>query len=401
MGRAGAAVTAYAFRAARPDGEAVTGTVEAASATAAADLVAARGLFPIELKPRERAPARHASADDLAATLSGLAALLDAGLPVDRALAALEETAPPRLTRPLAAARTLVHQGATLSHALATTGAVPVAVLGLLKAGERTGRLSAAVSRAAQDLERDAETRARVRAALTYPAFLAVAGTISVVAIAGFVVPRFATLLDAHGSTLPATTRLLLALSGAVSRFAVPAAALLVVLALATYRWARTEAGALSLHRWLLDLPLLGALRLRFATARACGALAGLLEAGVPMLAALELSGKAAGDLALAERMAAAREDVDRGERPAAALQRHHALSPMALRLAQFGDRSGKLPSFLAHAARLEERTAQRALLRAVALLEPLLILGFGAVVAFVAAALLQAVYSVRPGMTP
>ena len=110
---------------------------------------------------------------------SGLAALLDAGLPVDRALAALEETAPPRLVRALAAASTLVHEGAPLSHALAATGAVPDAVLGLLKAGERTGRLSAAVSRAAQDLERDAETRARVRAALTYPAFLAVAGTIA------------------------------------------------------------------------------------------------------------------------------------------------------------------------------------------------------------------------------
>lgn len=392
-------MTAFRFRAARPDGEALVGTIDAQSAAAAADLVTARGLFPIDIRVHEERP-RTASADDLAGTLSGLAALLDAGLPVDRALAALEDTAPPRLLTALATARARVAEGASLSHALATSGAVPAPVLGLLKAGERTGRLAAAVHSAALALEHEAEARARVRAALTYPVFLAVTGTVSVVAIAGFVVPRFAALLEAHGSVLPATTRALLAVSTAAQRFAIPVAVALVVIGAATARWLRSEDGRLRLHRWLLELPLIGALRMRFATARTCGALAGLLDAGVPMLAALELAGKAGGDRALELRLAAVREDVNRGERVAAALQRHQALSALALRLAQFGDRSGKLPAFLAHAARLEERTAHRALQRGVALLEPLLILGFGAVVAFVAAALLQAVYSIRPGMS-
>jgi type II secretory pathway component PulF len=388
---------AFRYRAARQDGAAVTGTVSAASATAAADLVTARGLFPIEIRPHE-ARVRPARVGELATMLGGLAALLEAGLPADRALASLEADAPPALRDALAAAGARVREGAGVSHALEQTGVVPAAVVGLLRAGERSGRFAQAVHRAAEDLERDAEARAQVRAALTYPGFLAAAGTLSLVAIAGFVVPRFASLLDAHGTALPAATRLLLTASDLVARYGAATLAVLAVTGVAVGRWARSEHGALALHRRLLELPFVGALRLRFATARACGALAGLLESGVPILAALDFAGRASGDRALRERLAAASDDVNRGERIAAALRRHRALSPLALQLALFGDRAGRLAAFLAHASRIEERTARRALQRAVALLEPLLILGFGAVVAFVAAALLQAVYSVRPG---
>ena len=115
------------------------------------------------------------------------------------------------------------------------------------------------------------------------------------------------------------------------------------------------------------------------------------------MLPALDLTRDAAADQAVGERIAAARVDVDRGERLATSLRHHEALTPAALRLVAFGEQSGQLAAFLQHAARLESAAAQRAIQRAVTLLEPVLILAFGAVVAFVAAALLQAVYSVRP----
>ena len=217
-------------------------------------------------------------------------------------------------------------------------------------------------------------------------------------AIVGFVVPRFARLLGSEGRALPASTRLLVAASAALAHAALPGLLVLVVAALLLARALRTRDGQLELHRRLLALPLIGPLRLRLATARACGALASLLEAGVSMLAALELGGQAAADGAVGERIALARTDVDRGEPLALALRRHGALSPAALRLVAFGERSGRLAVFLRHAARLEAAAAQRAIQRLVTLLEPLLILAFGAAVAFVAAALLQAVYSVRPG---
>jgi general secretion pathway protein F len=292
-----------------------------------------------------------------------------------------------------------VREGAALSAALDSADAITPLVLGYLRAGERSGKLPAAIEKAAAELEREAETRARIQAALTYPAFLAVAGTVSVTAIVGLVVPRFAALLGSEGRALPPSTRMLVGAAELLHRGALPLLAVAIVAGAVLLRVLQTPEGQLGLHRRLLALPLLGPLRLRLATARVCGALASLFEAAVPMLAALDLARDAAADRAIAERIAAARQDVDRGEPLAVALRRHEALSPTALRLAAFGEQSGRLAVFLRHAARLESAATQRAIQRAVTLLEPLMILGMGAAVAFVAAALLQAVYSVRPGM--
>jgi type II secretory pathway component PulF len=390
-------VTAFRYRAARPDGAMLTGTVQAGSAAAALQLVESRGLLPVTLSETADTARSRVDAGTLAAILGGLAALVDAGLPVDRALAAAQETAPERLRDALAASQAAVREGGSLSTALHEAGLAPPMVLGHLKAGERAGALGAALARAAAELERAAELRAKVRAALTYPAFLMVAGTVSVIVIVAVVVPKFAQLLGDQGHALPASTRLLLGLSAAVRGSALPALVLGALVAAPLLRWVRGDEGRLALHRFLLSLPFIGTQRFQLASARACGALGGLLEAGVPMLEALRLAGDAAGDLAVRERMALVRLDVERGERLSGALRQHGAVTTAALRLAAFGEQSGALPRFLAQAARLEEAAAHRALQRAVTLLEPAIILAFGTAVAFVALALLQAVYSVRP----
>ncbi len=392
-------MTAFRYRAARLDGELLQGTVDAGSTETALRVVSERGLFPLAVEHEtSSSPVRAAAGTaETAAMLAGLAAMLEAGLPADRALLAVEETASPRLRAALAAARAQVREGRAMSSALGAAGVVPPLVVGYLKAGERSGKLAAATQRAAQELERDAETGARIRAALTYPVFLCIAGAVSVTAIVGFVIPRFARLLGDQGRALPFATRTLLAASSVLSHGAIPLLVLAAVSAVAISRALRTPTGALALHRRLLESPLVGPLRQRVASARACSALSGMLEAGVPMLAALDLTSEAVSDRAVAERIRAARTDVDRGERLATALRRHAALSPGALRLVSFGEQSGRLAAFLEHAARLESAAAQRAIQRLVTLLEPVLILSFGAVVAFVAAAILQAVYSVRP----
>jgi general secretion pathway protein F len=391
-------VTTFRYRAARADGERIAGTVTATSAmTAAADLTG-HGLFPLEV--REVLPdsgGRRFHGEELAPVLSGMAALLGAGLPVDRALQAASETAGPRLEPVLRAARDAVRQGGSLSAALSASTRFPAMVIGLIRAGERSGRLAAAVERAAEELERAGELRAQVRAALTYPVFLATSGVVAVAAIVGFVMPRFATILGDLGQALPLSTRLLLGVSGAVRGHV---ALLLLALAAGGIAFAvaaRTPAFNLAWHRWLLDAPVVGAIRRGMSSARVCRTLAGLLDAGVPLLAALEAAREASGDPAEAERVTAARREVNEGTRLATALQRNAALPPSALRLVAFGEQSGRLPAFLEQAARMDERAAHRSLRALVALIEPVLIVGFGALVAFVAAALLQAVYSVHP----
>jgi type II secretory pathway component PulF len=392
-------MTAFRYRAARPDGEQVAGVLEATTGPAAASDLAGRGLFALEVREVEVSPrgAPRGSPADLAALFSGLAALLEAGLPLDRALAAAEESCTPALTDAVADARRRVREGASLSAALAAAHAAPDLALGLLRAGEAHGRLADAAARAAGELERQAELRAQLRAALSYPAFLAVVGTASVAVILAVVVPRFAALLGDLGQTLPRSTRLLLALSDGLAHRGVFALGALGVLVLAAARALATDAGRLALHRRLLAVPVVGPIRRSLASARACRALAGLLESGLPLLPALDLARQACGDHAVAERLGRVRTTVSEGERFAGALARHDAFTATALRLARFGEESGRLAPLLAKAAQLEETAARRALRALVGLLEPTLIVGFALVVAFVASALLQAVYSVRP----
>jgi type II secretory pathway component PulF len=123
-----------------------------------------------------------------------------------------------------------------------------------------------------------------------------------------------------------------------------------------------------------------------------------MLRAGMPLLPALDAAREAAGDAALAARTGRARERVAGGEPLARALERERVLTPMALQLVAVGESSGRQADMCTRAGDLAAGEAERALRTVVTLLEPALVVFFGGVVAFVAAALLQAVYSIRPG---
>lgn len=392
-------VTTFRYRAARDDGERVAGALEAPSGAAAVALLNDRGLLPLEVsEDQARASVRSRRAAELAALFSGLAALLEAGLPVDRALGAAIDSALPATQRLLRTALNTVRQGSSLSAALDAAGGVPASIVGMLRAGEAHGRLAAAAGRAAVELERQAELHARLRAAMTYPAFLLATGGASVAVIVGVVVPRFATLLGDLGRALPPSTRLLIAISALLRSHGALLLTIAILVAAIGTVLLRDESTRARVDRMLLELPVIGAIRARLATARTCRSLSAMLSSGVPVLAALTLVQEGAADCEITRRLGLVRQDVSEGSRLDAALRRHAAITPTASRLARFGDESGRVADFLGQAARLEEAAAHRSLGVLISIAEPTVIVSFGALVAFVAAALLQAVYSVRPG---
>ena len=123
------------------------------------------------------------------------------------------------------------------------------------------------------------------------------------------------------------------------------------------------------------------------------------MSTSTPALTALSIAHEASGDAAVADRLQAARERVAQGAGFTVALQQAQALTQSALELAAIGESSGTLPSLLTKAAEIEDERVEQQLKTLVAFAEPALILAFASVVAFVAAALLQAVYSLRPGL--
>ena len=392
-------MSAYSYRAARQDGAIVTGAIEAESNGHASATLASRGLFAIALSPAVDDHRPSASRRDLAIVFRGIAALVSSGVPLERAIAASEPLTQGVLRETLSQARERLRGGASFANALAVgRGVVPALVIGMVRGGERGSQLGTALDQVATHLEQEADLVGRVRQALTYPLLLTVAGAASVLVITTIVVPRFAAILGDLGQQLPPATRLLLGMSGLLTRFWIP---LLVIVVLATssaVEWIRRPAGRKRLDEFLLKLPYIGSVRRALATARVMRALGGMLRAGVPLLPALDAAREAAGDLAIAERLERSRERVVQGAALAAALEREVALSPSALQLMMVGESSGRVGEMALGAGNLAAQEAERGLRTLVTALEPALILAFGGMVAFTAAALLQAVYSLRPG---
>ncbi|HVH11618.1 MAG TPA: type II secretion system F family protein [Longimicrobium sp.] len=390
----------FAYRAAHRSGMLESGTVRAESAEAARDLLFARGLFPLEVRlERGRDAGRpRMSVPDLALGLRVMATLLESGLPVARALAAMDELVPPAWKPALGPLRESVRQGASLGAALAAAPVgFPPLVVGLVQAGEAGSGLAPAVARAAALMESAAETRRAIRAALAYPLILAAAGTGSLVLLVGFVLPRFATVLADLGQSLPPTARLVLGVTDAARAGFIPALFTLLVAGMLWRVWTGTEEGRARWDAILLGVPLAGGIRRSAATGRFCAALGALLESGVPIAPALSHATRATGDAALTGRILAARESVVAGHAIATSLQTHDAATPTSIRLIRTGEETGRLAPMLAHAARIESARAEQLVRSLVRILEPAMILVFGGIVALVAAALLQAVYSVRP----
>lgn len=395
-----ASVTAFSYRAARSNGAGVRGSLEAADRSAAASALIDQGLYPIEVKESSITDAsRRASRRELAIVFQSISSLVGAGVPLVKALAVTEQLAGKRLKSTLAEAHRRVNEGEPFSRALmGRTTAIPSGVVGLIAAGERSSCLDRALSEVAIQLEAEAELIARVRQALAYPVLLAFAGSASIVSIGTLVVPKFAALLGDLGETVPPATRWLLLVSSLATRFwqvGLIAGGFVVVTALT---WFGRPAGRLWLHRTLLALPLIGSIRMSLATARAGRALAGALTSGMPLLDALDSARDAAGDAEVASRLAHARRLVSEGETVSRALTRYRAVSATALQLLAVGEGSGQVALMSERVARLAGADAARRLNTLVAILEPSIILVFGGAVAFVAAALLQAVYSIRPG---
>jgi type II secretory pathway component PulF len=393
-------VSAYRFRAARADGAMVHGVIDAASVEQANALVIDRGLFPVALSAEGDGEGRRPSASrrDLALAFRSIAALVGASVPLERAMTASEPLSRGALRETLVTAREELRQGKGFAQALAAgQGVVPGVVLGMIRAGERGSQLSAALEQVATHLEQEAELVARVRQALAYPLLLAV-GIVSMLVIGTVVVPRFAALLGDLGQSLPLATRVLLAGSALLSRFWLPLLVLVVLAIWGTVEWLRRPAGRRRADEAMLSLPIIRQVRHPLATARVARALGGMLRAGMPLLPALDAAREAAGDACVAARLAQARERIAQGAPLTASLEREAALSPSALQLLAVGESSGRLGEMALRAGDLAAQEAERSLKTLVTILEPALIVAFGGLVAFVAVALLQAVYSLRSG---
>ncbi|WP_373070917.1 type II secretion system F family protein [Gemmatimonas sp.] len=416
-----AGATRWRYQAVDAQGTMSRGEVDAATAEAAADLLRRRSLWVIELEPTRAAataaatkssatavasasPARFLDRlarritdgdESLAILTRSVATLLESGVPLERALAfAASGETDPRWQRTFGGLQEAVTRGESLSEAAARVEALPRTYAPLLAAAEASGSMADTFARLADDLEQRSQLRARVRAALVYPTLLAFASTVGTVVILVVVVPRFADLIAGAGGTVPASTRLLIGISALLSRFGWLLAVAVVLAGVAVRQSLQDPSRRRRWHAARLRWPLVGRFEREQAAAGYLGTLAVALESGVPLLRAMSLASGTVGNDAIAERLARAEVVVRDGGSVSQAL--FGSLTPLATRLLEAGEQGGALAPLARRAATAASDQVQRVITSAVALIEPVMILGFGGVVGFVALALLQAIYGIN-----
>jgi general secretion pathway protein F len=395
---------AFAYRAANASGRTVRGVEEAESAPALERQLGLRGLYPLDVAPASAADAeprragfrgRHA---DVVEAVRYLATLLDAGFPLDRALAAVSRVVARRdVAAAVMDARERVRGGARLEEAMAAHPRIfPRFAVGMVRAGERGGHLAPALDRLAGQMEREQALRSRLASAMVYPAVMCAVGAGALVVLFVYVLPRFVALLADTGSALPKSTAALLAAGGFVSRWWVALLMGIVAVVGGAAAWRASDEGRAATDRILLRVPLIGGLRRRVAAARLGRSLSTLLGSGLPILPALEVAAEAQADAAVAAEVLRAREEVRAGDRLAASLRRTGIFPFLFVQMVEVGEEGGRLPEMLDRGAAAMEGELERRLDRMLRLLEPLLIVVFGGIVGFVALSLLQAIYGIR-----
>lgn len=395
----------WRYRAANADGAAVSGEIDARSEQDAIESLRRQSLWVVDLS-RSESVTRTASTPalrwgranvdvELATAMRAIATLLAAGVPLVRTLTYAEQNgSTPALRDTFASVRAAVQRGESLSSAMATQPLFPGVFTPLVSAGEASGTLDASLSLLADHLEERVALRQQLRSALLYPVILGIASIVGVLVILLVVVPRFAALIADSGGMLPMSTRALLAISTVVTKGWWVLLLVAAGVALLVDRVQRDAAWRAAFDAQRLAWPVWGDLeRLREAAGYTV-TLSVALRSGVSLLSAMALARAVVRNRALQTALASAEGRVRGGERLAVAL--HGTLPPLAEQLIEAGETSGDLAGMSGRAAQSANDAVKRALTRAMTLVEPVLILGFGGVVGFVALALLQAIYGLN-----
>jgi type II secretory pathway component PulF len=394
----------FAYQAVDVAGRRIRGHEDAPSPLALTRGLEARGLVVIDV---DEAPAaqnasgiRFGQRQELLELTRAVAALLNAGLPLARALGAAAHVATGGIRDATTAVRARVERGESLADALGGYSALfsPLYV-GLVRAGERSGDLPGAFARLAEQLERDERLRARLFSLSIYPIVLATAGTIALCVLAFFVLPRFAELLRGTGATLPRSTAIVLGVAAMLKHAWPVLAALAVALPLIVPWIRRTEEGRRLAARVLLELPVIRDLRRQALGARVTRLVGVLVGGGAPLLAALEQATECLPDPLTRDELIRVRTRVREGVPLHKAFAESGFFHPLLPQLVAVGEESGRLQEFLVKAAEIFEERTERGAQRLVTLLEPAMILSFGLLVAIVALSVLQAIYGVNAGV--
>jgi len=402
----------YTYKAADNSGKAVSGSLEAAEEKEVVGKLHGMGYIPIRIDPAKVGASRlnidlskdissvfqRVTSRDLMVFTQDLHALLEAGLPVDKALSILINVAEKEKVRDMIAAiLKSVEGGNSLSEAIAKYPKVfnPL-YINMVRAGETGGVLPAVLERLGEFLESSQDLRDYIKSAMVYPLFLVLVGGVSIIIMLTFVIPKFSIIFSDMGQAIPASTQVLLSISHGLRAYWWLILLVLAALVFAVKKYINTRKGRYRADAYALRMPVVGRLVRSVEVARFSRTLGTLIRSGVPILQALSLVRQIMTNRLIADSLQTVYHRVEEGDTLSAPLGHEAIFPPLAVQMISVDEETGKLDRMLLKVADNYEKTVRNMIKRLVNLLEPAMILAMGLMVGFIVISMLMAVFSMN-----
>ena len=382
----------FRCRLASPNGEIVEGVYVADTEARLRHELEEKGLFVLSLQPKHAIaglslqwPQRKGiNTREFLVFNQELATLLKAGMPLVQSLDLLKRrVASPAFRRVLDDVHEKVRSGTALSDAFdAHHGLFPRVYTASLLAGERSGNLDAMLRRYVEYTKIIATVKRKTVSALVYPAILISLALILVTIIVLKVVPAFADFYGTFGAQLPLSTRMIVATSEFIRSQFLLVGGVLVAGVIAVATWVRQPGQQARFDHLLLGLPMFGNVAKKFATSQMARTLATLLGGGLPLVNALDIAAKSVGNQYMAGQLGIVSARVREGESFAAALEARRVFPDVAVKMAEVGESTGALQDMLNTVADFYDEEIATTMDRFVTLIEPVLLVVMGLVIA-------------------
>src|SRR5438132_8493484 len=397
-------MSTYVFRAIDLGGVKARGELDADSKQAVSDQLKQRGLIVLDIADKsgsreiELSFLKRVKPTELAVFSRQLSTMINSGMSILRSLYVLEEQTEGKvLKETLVTGRKDVEAGLSLSDSMARHPKVfsPLFVA-MVQAGEAGGVLEDALMRVADQLEKDASLRRQIRSAMIYPTLVVIFALGVMLALVAFLVPVFEGVFKQFGGSLPSITQVSVGMSHAVTGYWWLMILLAAAAVIAFVKWKKSARGRPQWDRLRLKVPLkIGMIVQLVAVARWSRTLSSLTRAGVPLLLALEITGKTGGNVVVERAMDGVIASVKRGGTIAAPLAQTPIFPAMVTHMVGVGEETGALDTMLDKVADFYEDQVAASVKALTSILEPVMIILIGGIVGFIVVSMYMPLFTV------
>ncbi len=393
----------FEYKAIKPDGSEVTEVMEAKDSAAVTGYLDKLGYLPLKIKQSGGgtnlnffSKKKKVKEAEIIVFTRQLVTLMRAGVPLLSCLDALVEQADSEgLKEIIEKVYVDIESGLSLSDALKRhPKEFPGLYINSIKAGEMGGALDEVLQRLVELMEHELEVNARIKSAMRYPIIVVVSLLLAFIALMMLVVPNFISLFEQMELELPLPTRLLIGFHYVLSNYWYLAIAGVSALVIGFLKYIKTEKGAFRWDQFMITVPVFGNLNLKTAMSRFTRMFETLNSSGLPILQTLDITSKTVGNVVIGKEIEKAALGVLQGAGLAAPLAEGKIFPPMVIRMISIGEQSGSLDTMLLNVSKHYDTEVEYAVKNLTSMIEPILTVGVGVIVLFLALAIFLPMWS-------